>query len=145
MLRLTVFLISLEFLLHVLSLPLAGKAAVDEAAGCPAIIQTPLRTIRCPRSGFISNSPGVTSIQRDETLKMDDPPSSSDYSVTGLTGKSGRGIRRRRVGTAWNLARITQDGPLVPGATGQGISDGSVDWTFSVKAAANDELLQLGI
>jgi hypothetical protein len=50
---------------------------------------------------FISNSPGVTSIQRDETRKMDDPPSSSDYSIAGLTGKSGRGIRRRRVGTAW--------------------------------------------
>jgi hypothetical protein len=47
MLRLTVFLISLEFFLHVLSLPLADKAAVDDAVGCPGTRQ---RLRLCPIS-----------------------------------------------------------------------------------------------
>ncbi|KAJ7154422.1 peptidase S8/S53 domain-containing protein [Mycena crocata] len=79
---------------------------------------------------FISHSTGVASVSFDTEMKMDDP-------VDNGTATSSREIHRRRTGSGWNLGRITQDKPVVPGGPDQGASDTSDDWTYFHKSEAN--------
>ncbi|KAJ7081167.1 peptidase S8/S53 domain-containing protein [Mycena belliarum] len=46
-------------------------------------------------------------------------------------------ISRRRTGATWNLARISQDGPVSQGKSGAGHSSTSTDWTYFLEDKAN--------
>ncbi|KAJ7918522.1 hypothetical protein B0H13DRAFT_2435810 [Mycena leptocephala] len=80
---------------------------------------------------FISSSTGVTGIERNQEIQLDDPPMPEDVDGDDVVPKSRRSIFRRwRDGASWHLARITQDVPVVPGAQGQGTTPDSKDWIY---------------
>ncbi|KAJ7727529.1 peptidase S8/S53 domain-containing protein [Mycena maculata] len=81
--------------------------------------------------GWISGAQGVQTVERAEVLG---DPNPNDGPAPGQNFTR-REIDRRRSGAPWNLARITNNGPLKLSSGGP--SDTSQDWTYFIDGNAN--------